>query len=192
MQRNHNQRNDDLIQLCRAGNSARDVARQFRITPNRVRQIVNRDARELEATQRASRWAAEIRLADNLDLKWPVVGLLDALAVPTPTRRALELHWAGDALSKSRVSLRELMDLVAAPPPNGREYVSVPVLRVRGVGGYGFRVLLHAIQRLNLHGVCRADWLRRFDLDARSWRIQGGENYYWSMPNPFRRPDRLQ
>ncbi len=187
MQQNCRQRNHDIVQLCHAGASTEMLARQFRITEKRVRQILSRDARDREAAQRADRLAEAFRLADDLDRTWPVEDLLDALALPTPTRRALELHWAGKASSANRVSLRELMNLVVAPTPKGREYLVIPALEVRGVGGFGFRALLNGIQRIDLGGVCREEWLKRFDLGAHSWRIQGGENYYWSMPNSMRR-----
>jgi len=146
---------------------------------------LKRDARDREVAQRARRLANEIRAADDPGRTWPTENLLDALVLPTPTRRALELHWAGNAVSVNRVSLRQLMDLVVAPSLPGRDYLIVPAFQIRGVGGVGFRALVAALQRLNLDGACREEWLRRFDLEARSWRIQGGENYFWSMPNPM-------
>ncbi len=187
MQQNYRQRNHDIVQLCHAGASPGALARQFRITENRVHEILSREARDHEAAQRAERLARAFRVADDLDWTWPVEDLLDALALPTPTRRALEFHWAGKAVPTNRVSLRELMNLVVAPTSEGLEYLVIPALEVRGVGGFGFRALLNGIQRLNLGGVCREEWLKRFDLEAHSWRIRGGEDYYWSMPNPMRR-----
>ena len=187
MQPNLSQRNHDIVQLCHADASIEVVARQFRITGNRVRQILSRHARDRQAAQRADRLAEALRAADDLDRTWPVEDLLDALALPTPTRRALEFHWAGKAVPTNRVSLRELMNLVVAPTSEGREYLVIPALEVRRVGGCGFRALLNGIQRLNLGKVCRKEWFERFDLEARSWRIRGGEGYYWSMPNPIRR-----
>ena len=50
--------------------------------------------------------------------------LLDAITLPTPTRRALEFHWAGRDVPANRVSLRELMSLVVASTPEGRDYLS--------------------------------------------------------------------
>ena len=50
------------------------------------------------------------------------------------------------------------MNLVMAPTPENRGYLIIPVLRVRGVGGAGFRALVKAIQRLNLRGDCREEW----------------------------------
>ena len=186
MQENYRQRNHEVVQLCHAGVSADQVARHFQITTSRVRQIVSRAAHKHEAAQRARRLADEIRSADDPNFGWPLEELLDALALPTPTRRALELHWAGKAVPQNRVTLGELINLVVAPTPEGRGYLIIPVLRVRGVGGDGFRALVNAIQRLNLRGVCREEWMRRFDLESPSWRIQGGADYYWSMPNPMR------
>src|SRR5258706_8561986 len=105
--------------------------------------------------------------------------------LPTPTRRALQSHWAGIAVPADRVSLRDFMDLVVAPTPEGRKYLVIPVLQISGIGGFGFRVLIDGIHRLKLGRVSQEGWLKRFDLSARSWRIQRGEDYYWSMPNPM-------
>lgn len=186
MQQPFQPRNQEIVRLCHAGASTEAIARQLGITQSRVRQILGRDARDRDAAQRADRRAEEFRTADDLDKTWPVEDLLDALALPTPTRRALEIHWAGRDVPVNRVSLRELMNLVVAPTTEGRDYLIVPALKVRGLGGCGFRALIDGIQRLNLSGVCREEWLKRFDLKARSWRVQGGEDYYWSMPNPLR------
>ena len=181
------QRNREIVQLRQAGKSTEEVARQFGMTRERVRQILRRDAREREVGQRAERLAEEFRTADEPDRSWPVEDLLDALALPTPTRRALELHWSGGLVPTQRLSLRELMNLVVAPTSEGLGYLVIPALRVHGVGACGFRALLNGIQRLNLRGVCREEWLKRFDLKASSWRIQGGLDYFWSMPNPMRK-----
>jgi len=104
-----------------------------------------------------------------------VEDVLDALALPTPTRRALEFHWAGKAVPVNRVSFRELMNLVVAPSSEGLDYLVIPALEVRGVGGVGFRASLNGIQRLNLDGVCREESTNSSSADERRKTIASNQ-----------------
>lgn len=121
MQQDYRQRNHEIVQLCHVGASTEEIARQFRVTENRARQILSRDARDREAAQRADRLAAEFRMADDLDRTCPVEDLLDALAVPSATRRALELQWAANAVRANRITLCDLMNLVVVPTPSAEK-----------------------------------------------------------------------
>ncbi|HRZ58561.1 MAG TPA: hypothetical protein P5525_24235, partial [Candidatus Paceibacterota bacterium] len=65
------------------GVTRQEIARLFRITPDRVTMIEQEAATEKAQAERRAQLQAEMRLADDLDKVWPVVNLVDALHLLT-------------------------------------------------------------------------------------------------------------
>jgi hypothetical protein len=75
-------------------------------------------------------------VVDDLEKLWPVEALIDAVGLIVVTKKRLLDHFV--ATGKEQISLRELMDMCLNAPIEGRDWMSPPLLRIRGVGKIGF------------------------------------------------------
>jgi hypothetical protein len=174
------QRNRQIVEMRAQGVPRQEIARQFRITPDRVTMIEQEAATERAEAERRTRLQAKLRLADDLDKVWPVVNLLDALHLLTVARARLLSHF--EQQHRTEMSLREFMDLVICEPGDGAEaFARTPLLRIRGIGKYGFHSVAAELAEADLGPRCNAEWQRRLAVLRREWRIPS-----WP-PNPRRR-----
>ena len=174
------QRNRQIVEMRAQGVPRQEIARQFRITPGRVAMIEQGAATERAQAERRAQLQAEIRLADDLDKVWPVINLVDSLHLLTVARTRLLAHL--EQQQKTEMSLREFMDLVICEQGDaGDVFAGTPLLRVRGIGKYGFYSLAAELAEADLGPRCNAEWQRRLAALRREWRIAS-----WP-PNPRRR-----
>jgi hypothetical protein len=137
-------------------------------------------ATERAQAKRCAQLQAEIRLADHLDKAWPVVNLVDALHLLTVARARLLTHL--EQQHKTEMSLREFMDLVISEHTDAADLFSrTPLLRVRGVGKYGFYSVAAELSETDVGPRGKAEWQRRLAVLRRKWRVPS-----WP-PNPRRR-----
>ena len=97
--------------------------------------------RKMEADEAAIRKSRsilqEFRRADDLDKKWKVGDVLDALLLMTTTRTALKWWFEDGRILET--SLREFMELVISEKMHGKPgYLIAPLLDMRCVGVKGF------------------------------------------------------
>jgi len=71
----------------------REVARQFGLSPTRIWLIVRRIRADRALAERRRTISEAIRQADDLEKKWAVVDLADAMKLGTMTRNALLRHY---------------------------------------------------------------------------------------------------
>ncbi len=174
------QRNRQIVEMRAQGVTRQEIARLFRITPDRVTMIEQEAATEKAQAERRAQLQAEMRLADDLDKVWPVVNLVDALHLLTVARARLLTHF--DQQHKTEMSLREFMDLVISEHADAADAFSrTPLLRVRGIGKYGFHSVAAELAETDLGPGCNAEWQRRLAVLRREWRIPS-----WP-PNPRHR-----
>lgn len=134
------------------GVARQEIARLFRITPARVAMIEQEAASERAQVER--------RAADDLDKTWPVVDLVDALHLLTVARARLLAHF--EQQHKTELSLRELMELVISEHGDAVEaFARTPLLRIRGIGKYGFYSVAAELTETDLGPRCNAEWQRR-------------------------------
>jgi len=176
------QRNRQIVEMRAQGVTRQEIARQFRITTGRVAMIEQQAATEGAQAERRAQLQAEIRLANDLDKAWPVVNLVDALHLLTVARVRLLAHF--EQQHKTEMSLRELMELVISEHGDAAEVSArTPLLRIRGVGKYGFYSVAAELSETDLGQRCNAEWQRRLAVLRREWRIPS-----WP-PNPRRREE---
>ncbi len=174
------QRNRRIVEMRAQGVTRQEIARLFGITPGRVAMIEQRAATEQAQAEQRGQLQAELRLADDLDRTWPVLNLLDALHLLAVARARLLTHLGEQ--HKTRISLREFMDLVVSDHGDPSEvFARTPLLGVRGIGKIGYYSVAAELTETDLGPRCNAEWQRRLAVLRREWRIPS-----WP-PNPRRR-----
>lgn len=94
-------------------------------------------------------------------------------------RKRLLEHF--ERLKKREMNLRELMDLATPTDDAESGYVSVPLLRVRGIGKYGCESVIAELTETDLGQRCNEEWRQRLRKLKQHWGIPE-----WP-PNPRRR-----
>ncbi len=131
--------------------------------------------------QRSCRLLEEIRRTNDVDRKWAVADLVDALRFIKMTRTALVHHF--EWCQNKEISLRDLMDLAVSEKRDARKgYVITPLLDFRCVGVKGFRSVVDQLTNLDLGESCNGEWRKRLERLKRGWRIKGVRSHSWSKP----------
>ena len=148
--------------------------------PGRSKLGLGKSVVDDERTRRTAMLAEQMRLADDLDRKWKVEDLLDALLPTQKPRNALAYCWKWDNVEA--VSLRELMDLTILPEAEPRPgYLVSSLLDLRNIGVTGFWSVVDRLSALDLGERCNAEWNRRLIKLKGTWRMQG-VRMTWSKP----------
>ena len=175
-------RNRQIIEMREQGIPLKDIARKFRLTHARIRLIEREAATEKSLAQRRARLQTQIRCADDLDKSWAVVDLIDALWLIVIARVRLLAYFK--EIHKRQMSLRELMDLAMSPTHAVESGpVSTPLLRIRGIGKYGFYSVIAELTEMDLGPRGNEEWRNRLAKLKRHWNIPS-----WP-PNPRRRDE---
>ena len=173
------EREQPILQTRLAGASECEMADKFELSRERIRLILRKNAGMF--SQRTHQLLGEIRQADDLEKKWTVVDLLDALGLITVTRNALVNHFKWK--KSNEISLRELMDLAISPKRDSRPgYLITPLLSLRYVGTRGIWSVVNGLTKVNLGERCNQEWKQRLERLKGCRRIRGGRPYSWSQP----------
>jgi hypothetical protein len=62
---------------------------------------------------------------------------------------------------KQDIGLREFMDMCLDAPMEGLNFMTRPLLRVRGVGKIGFWSVVNGLTGMDLGGRCNEEWQKR-------------------------------
>jgi transposase len=150
------ERNRQILQMRKTGVSQREVARIFSLSRSRIYLLERRDKADRSMAERRARLREEARLADDPEKMWPVEDLFDAAGLTVVAKKRLLAHFAKEG--RGQISLRRLMDMCLDAPVQGRNYSSPPVLRVCGIGTYGFRLLVNGLTGMDLGSRCNEEW----------------------------------
>jgi hypothetical protein len=158
----------------------RDIASTFGISVQAVRLVLSKLKADEEAARRSGELLAELRRADDLDKKWKVEEVLDALLLMPRTDTALRSWWNGYKIEE--MSVREFMERVISEKNHAKPgYLITPLLDVRGVGLKGFWSAAQRLTESDLGQRCNAEWRRRLVRLRECSRIVGVERT-WSKP----------
>lgn len=178
---NVREREQQVLQMRLAGVSELETAEKLGLSRGRVRLILRSSENAGTLARRTAQLLEDIRQADDLDRKWPVVDLIDALSSITVTRNALVNHFKWN--QTDAISLRELMDVAISPEADSRPgYLITPLLSVRCVGKKGFWSVVNSLTKVDLGSRCNQEWDQRLERLKRAWRIRGDTPYSWSKP----------
>lgn len=153
------ERNRQILQMREEGVQRIEVARRFKLSPSRIEQIEKQDAIDKAAAERRFRLREAIRAADDPGKVWRVKDLLDAIGLPTVTKRGLIYRFR--AVGQRRARLRELMDLAPAAPIAGLNFMMSPLLRIPGLGRKGFWCVVNGLTEMDLGTQGNREWQER-------------------------------
>jgi hypothetical protein len=150
------ERNRQILELRHQGLSRTEVARKFKLSPSRIYLIEKQDEADRSMGERRTKLREEIRAADDMDGTWPVEELVDALGLIVVTRKRLMDHFVEKG--QSQISLREFMDMCLDVPIEGRNWMSPPLYRVKGVGKIGYWSVVNGLTSMDLGSRCNQEW----------------------------------
>lgn len=162
-----------------AGASNREIVLAVGISREALRLVFNKLEAERLARKRSAQLLQEIRLVDDLDRRWKVGELMDALLLPTRARTSLGYRWEWKNVTES--SLREFMELVISDQPHPKPgFLLTPLVDFRNVRLKTFWETARRLTELDLGDRCNQEWRRRLRRLRQASRLHGGERYSWS------------
>lgn len=155
------QRKRGIIQRRQRGESARDLAKRYRISRSRVDAILKEFETAEVSAKNNRQLLASIRAADDLDRPWPVSDLISAIGPLEVTQTYLRNHFAAHQIES--MSLRALIEtaIPLKPPSEDSGWVSSDLLRIFGVGKKGFFSVVNRLTKLDLGSRFNAEWRLR-------------------------------
>ena len=177
---NHQERDAWIRERQEAGTSLKEIAVACGMSVKAVQHVLRKLQADGVAVRRSKELLQEFRRADDLDRKWKVAEVLNALLLVTTTRTALK--WWFEGGKTERTSLREFMDLVISQKDHAKSgYLITPLLDMRCVGVKGFWSAVRRLTESDLGERCNEEWRRRLVKLRRALRIVGVQRT-WSKP----------
>jgi hypothetical protein len=131
------------------------------------------------ANERSIKLLREFRSIADLDRKWKVGELMDALLLTTRARTAISNRCEWNNVAELR--LREFMDLVVSEKPHARPgFLITPLLDFRNVRLHSFWSTVRRLTESDLGDRCNQEWRRRLARLKHASRIVGGGYCSWS------------
>jgi len=118
---------------------------------------------------RCARLREAMGTADDPEKMWPVSDMADAMRLIVVTKKRLLDHFA--QTGKSKISLRELMDMCSDFPEENGDFKSPPLLGVCGIGKKGFWSVVNGLTNMDQGKRCNEEWRPRLIKVKRNWGI---------------------
>jgi hypothetical protein len=174
-------RDNRIRQMHEVGASNQEIALAVGISIEALRLVFKKFEAEKAANERSIELLREIRLLDDLNQKWKVGELLDALLLPTRARTNIEncCEWK----SVTELSLREFMELVISDKPHAKPgFLLTPLVDFRNVRLKTFWETVKRLAECDLGECCNQEWRKRLARLKQASRLHGGGRYSWSKP----------
>ncbi|MGA2662070.1 MAG: hypothetical protein ABSH34_31715 [Verrucomicrobiota bacterium] len=150
------ERSRQILQMRRAGVPRREVALRFKLSPNRISQLEQRDKADKSMAERRAKLRDAIRAADDPEKVWPVTDLADAIGLTGATKNRLLDPFL--ETRKREISLRELMDMCLERPVEDMDFSMAPLSRICGIGKWGFWSVVNGLTDMGLGSRCNEEW----------------------------------
>lgn len=174
-------RDATIRQMHENGASNAEIALAVGIPRNALYPVLKKFEAERVAKEKGARLLQEIRWEDDLDRKWQMEQLMDALLLTTRARTAIENSCRRE--NASRLSLREIMDFVISDKPHPKPgFLHAPLVDFRNVRLKTFWETAKRLTELDLGDRCNQEWRRRLERLRQASRLHGGQRYSWSKP----------
>lgn len=161
------------------GASNKEIALAVGISRKALHLVLKKFEAERVAKERSAQLLQEIRWEDDLNRKWKVEQLMDALLPPIRARTSLGYLWEWKKVTE--LSLREFMDLVISDKPHPKsEFLLTPLVDFRNARLKTFWATVKRLTELDLGDRCNQEWRRRLERLKQAQRIHGGQRYSWS------------
>jgi len=168
-----------IRQMREAGVSQRGIASIFGISVEAVRLVFGKLKADEEALRRSGELLEEFRRADDLDKRWKVADVLDALLLTTRARTAIK-NWC-EWSNVAELSLREFMEFVISDKPHAKPgFLITPLLDFRNARLKTFWATVRRLAECDLGDRCNQEWRRRLARLKQATRIVGGSYCSWS------------
>ena len=175
----YEERDTRIRQMQEVGASNQEIALAFGISTDAVRLVFRKFEAQERASERGAKLLREFHSLDDLDRKWKVADVLDALLLTTRACTAIK-NWC-DWNHVTELSLREFMDLVVSEKPHARPgFLITPLLDFRNVRLHSFWSTVRRLTVTDLGNRCNEDWRRRLARLKHASRIVGGGYCSWS------------
>ncbi len=162
-----------VCQMRDGGYSVDEIVSTLGVSGEVVHQIVRKFETEEVVSARTKRFTNYLYSADDLDKKWKVSHLMQALRPNTITQNAIIRHF--QQAKTSSISMRELMDLAIPQQEHPKPgYQLAPLLKLPCVGIDGFWSLVGSLTQVRLGEVCHGEWRKRLGRLKGCPRITGG------------------
>ena len=162
------------------GTSIHDIVSTLGVSCDVVRMVTRKFETEGILTARSSRFLKEIRKVDDLDQKWKVSSLVQAIRPLVITQNALIRHF--EWRRTMEISLAQVMELAISgkhhPKPG---FLLSPLLTVRCSGVESFWSLVGRLAQVDLGESCNREWRKRLARFQGCVRIASKETS-WSKP----------
>lgn len=168
-----------VFEMRLAGASELEIAQKCGTTREKVRVILTMPEHAALLADRLDQLLKLVRQADDLDRKWNVVDLIDALRLRTGPRNALINSYLWE--KKHEISLRELLDMTISTQRDRRSgFLIVPLLSLRCFGVTGFWNVVERLTVADFGPQFTSALAERIEMLRRCERIVGTGKYSWS------------
>jgi hypothetical protein len=162
------ERNSQIVRVRREGVPTKEVARKFRLSRSRIKQIELRAADDEALTERRATLWAQMRSADDPEKMWPVQDLVDACITSRLTKIRLLKHFA--RTEQTQIGLRALMDMCLPPTRySGDPIEPLCLLRIVGIGKKCFWSVVDGLTNTDLGNRCTEEWQNRLVRVKQYW-----------------------
>ncbi len=161
------ERNSQIVRMRKEGVPTRVVARRFRLSRCRIQQIESRAADEVSLADRRAILLAQMQAADDPENLWPVRDLVDACIRSRITKIRLLKHFF--RIEKTRISLRELMEMCQVRPRNLDALGGPTLLRIPSIGKKCFWSVVDGLTSTDLGSRCNEEWQSRLAELKQCW-----------------------
>ena len=104
------ERNAKIIRLGAEGVPNKEIAKEFKLTKNRIAQIITRYKIEKEIEKKSEELIKLIIKADNLNKKWPLIDLVNTFYLSSRSRNLVIKYFS--SANKKEICLNELIDSI--------------------------------------------------------------------------------
>ena len=175
----HFERYDRIRRMHEAGASNKEISLVVGISGEALRLVFKKFEGQKAANENSKELLGEIRQLDDLERKWKVMDLLDALLLTTRARTAIKNRCEWKHVTE--LSLREFMELVISDKPHAKPgFLLTPLVDFRNVRLNSFWATVKRLAELDLGDRCNQEWRRRLELLRQASRLHGGNRYSWS------------
>jgi hypothetical protein len=162
------------------GDSVGQIASTLGVSWDVVRMVGRKFETEEILSARSTHFLDEIRKVDDLNHKWKVGYLAQAIHPLVMTQNAIIHHFEWGKIPE--IALLELMELAISDKQHPKPgCLLTPLLEVRCVGVKGFWSLVGRLTQVDIGETCNREWRRRSTRLQECSRIAGRETY-WSKP----------
>lgn len=152
-------RNQEIVELYRAGTTSRALSTRFGISYSRVR-IIIREIQEADDRRKKSlEMVQRLKASNDFNTQWNATDLIEMLLLHKRFRNALFAYIRNHNITT--LSLDDMLELISPKKRPLREFEYAPLTSINSIGKYGLRDYIKALSDLDLGEVFRKELQER-------------------------------